>query len=405
MKNIQSNSDKQLDLKTVFNWIFIYLVLLSPSVFLGPPQGKVFDLPEFYASARMILAGQGGQIYSPEAIRVVEQQFFAGQAGQVFYIPPPAAWLVSPLGLFNPIACNIFWPLILILAVCGSLFLLQRSYNLSNRTMLWAAVALVYSGPEWESIRHGQLAPLLLLALCLALYFEKKNKTVLCAAALSLLLLKPQYLLPLFVFLLGAGRLKLVLYLVLDSVILAASSLIVLGKNCYIEYYNLLHYSAIHREWMKPEVGPTIRGQLLRFFPTADAQVLILSSILTAAFLLLCFWMGRHWQKHKNLFELGLLSVLPGSMLTALHCHNYDLLLLLPTCFVLCQCWRIKTFQPLVCKSFLSLLLFMLPIYSWIHYYYLLRGGIINPLFFSLVVFSWCCAIAAIKLVKENGAG
>lgn len=78
---------------------------------------------------------------------------------------------------------------------------------------------------------------------------------------------------------------------------------------------------------------------------------------------------------------------MPIGLFTALHCHNYDLLLLLPTIVVFmfgASTKNIPSKRKLV--WLLPLVPLIMPIYNKVHYEYLLVGAPINLLFIDLSI-------------------
>ncbi|HEY9713405.1 MAG TPA: hypothetical protein V6C72_08035, partial [Chroococcales cyanobacterium] len=63
--------------------------------------GEISDLPEYYAPARMVLSGQGRDIYDLDKLGKVEQQIFPVMKDRVIglYIPPQGMVMLVPLAL------------------------------------------------------------------------------------------------------------------------------------------------------------------------------------------------------------------------------------------------------------------------------------------------------------------
>ena len=383
----------------LFTCFFILLVLSIPAYFLSPANFELMDLPEFYTPAKMILSGHGSSIYDVPSLKAAEKALFPWMKAEsiVLYLPPFAVpWLV-PSGFVPEAAIGPVWWLSLLISTVGALALLRNCFGLSERALLWTGTILSAFGPEWESIKHGQLAPFLLLSLSLAIWALKRDHPRLCAGAFSFLLLKPHLLLPFLAYLTGARRYRPILYLALPAALLIGLSLLMVGPAGYKDYQALMSYSFVHRQWMAPEAGPTIRGQLLRFLGDQDALVLNVSSTVSALTLVALFAAGRRLSASEQWLEKGVIMSVPLALVTALHCHNYDLLLLLPPFIALTG----STFiQKLPRLALLSLILpgtiFMMPFYNKIHYEYLLTGGKLNPFF--LVLAGFCIFTLALSL-------
>jgi Glycosyltransferase family 87 len=310
--------------------------------------------------------------------------------------------LLAPLGFLPPSVADIVWFIFLIACVFVSIIVLKKTLGLQHKHVMRITGLLCLSGPEWEAIRHGQLTPPLLLSLCLALLSFSRTSSVLnapklkqkffdqsaaSALALTPLLLKPQLAIPVIVFLIGAARYKVIALLAALGALLNVVSLAVFGSSTFTAYFELLKRVKENRVWQAPEVTPTIRGQLLRFFPDADSAVM-LASVAALCIAMICVYLiGRKFRKSPYWYEYLALGALPIGLFTALHCHNYDLLLLLPTIavFVFGASTRDLSSKRKM-AWLLAIVLFIMPIYNKVHYEYLLVGAPVNLLFIDLGV-------------------
>lgn len=384
----------------LFSYTFILIVLAIPAYLLSPANFELMDLPEFYTPPRMILSGQGSSIYNVQVLKAAEKSFFPWMKAEsvVLYLPPFAVPWLLPAGFVPLAAIGPVWWLALLASVVGSLALLKNCFQLSDRAVLWTGTLLSAFGPQWESMKHGQLAPFLLLSLCAVIWSLKHDRAKLAALALSFLLIKPHLLIPLLAYLAGGGRFRPVLYLAVPAGILLLLSFFMVGPAGYSQYSALMSYSLAHREWMVPEVGPTLRGQLLRFAPACDALVMTVSS---AVFLLTCcalFLLGRRFRQRADWLDLGIMVAMPLALVTSLHCHNYDLLLLLPSLAAFARSGLIGNLPRWLSYCLLACGgIFFMPFYNKIHYEYLLAGGVINPFFLILSGFAILLATLAIR--------
>jgi hypothetical protein len=90
---------------------------------------------------------------------------------------------------------------------------------------------------------------------------------------------------------------------------------------------------------------------------------------------------------------------MPLGLISALHSHLYDLLLLTPIVVLLAKNFaKIQRVRSLAYLACLSGIPFLVPIYASIHYDYLLKGAKINPLFLSLLLLS----VAVIPVMTAN---
>ncbi|MBI4534186.1 MAG: DUF2029 domain-containing protein [Candidatus Melainabacteria bacterium] len=376
---------------TVIPILFALLAPILPLVLVLSSQawfGKISDLPEYYAASRMMLEGQGALIYKLDNLGAVQHMLYPSMAERIvgLYIPPIALPWLLPLGWLEPAIAPIVWMLVQIVAVAASLLILRKIFALSSKAVLWLWAVLSISGPLYESLRIGQLAPLLLLGFSLAIMALKNNRPFLGSLALSALLLKPQELAPFLVYLVGARRYKVISYLIVLTVGLCGASLLLIGVDGYKNYLDLLSSSVANTLWMQSELSATVRGQLLRFFPEQKVLVTQISSVILVGVLALIFCLGRRESCKVRWLEVGLATAFPLGLITSLHCHDYDLLLLAPSIVALVKGGLVKNPHPwLACVGLAGTTLFLLPLYVVIHYQYLLQGGLINPLFWLLV--------------------
>jgi hypothetical protein len=383
-------------------YFFSLLLLTVVGYLLSAPHLALKDMPEFYAPGRLLLAGTPADIYKPEVFQPLVRSLFPEHEAPILYIPPYGLPLLAPFGFLPPSLADIFWFVFLISCVFASVIVLKKTLGLQHKHVMRISGLLCLSGPEWEAIRHGQLTPPLLLSLCYGLLVfsrtrspvgaaevEQKffDRSALAALALTPLLLKPQLAIPVIVYLAGAARYKVIAWLAAFGALLNVVSLVVFGSNTFVAYFDLLKRVKENRVWQVPEVTPTIRGQLLRLFPDADFTVMLISLSALAAAMICIYVIGRKYKRSTFWYEYLALGAMPIGLVTALHCHNYDLLLLLPT-IVVFMFGASTTNVPNKRKLtwLLPLVPLIMPIYNKVHYEYLLVGAPINLLFIDLSI-------------------
>ncbi|MBS1955938.1 MAG: DUF2029 domain-containing protein [Cyanobacteria bacterium SZAS-4] len=402
MNGSESAPRKPDKLEIALPYCFSLLLLVVVGVLLSAPHLALKDMPEFYAPGRLMFSGTIADVYKPEVYQPLVRQLFPDHEAPILYIPPYGLPLLLPLGCFPPALADYAWFAFLILCSFGSVVVLKLTLKLQHKYVMRIAGLLCLSGPEWEAIRNGQLAPILLLSLCGGLFFFKrdlaqsasakligkfKDNDIFAALALTPLLTKPQLAIPVLVYLLGAGQYQVLLFVIAFGVVLNAVALIMFGSNTYAAYFALLQRVQENRVWQVPEVTPTIRGQLLRFFPTADSAVMLVSGVALCVGMICVFLIARKYRKSSTWWEYLALGAIPTGLLTALHCHNYDLLLLLPSIVVFmfgASTAAISNKRKLL--WLLPLVPLMMPVYNKVHYEYLLVGGSVNLLFLDLAV-------------------
>jgi hypothetical protein len=353
-----------------------------------PAFGVVNDLPQYYAAASLLAHGHAADVYNLPALFAQEKADFPQLTrGIGVFLPPPAIPLLLPLLVMSPAIAAYAWYAVLGMALCASLWLTARYFSLDRQQTLWLFGITFLSGPAVEALRVGQLAPLMLLCLvacmCLA-----QQRPILSGVCLAGLVFKPQQLFPVLVSLAGASRGK----------VLAAAMILLLGlfvlSHLLFGQAGFGNYTAVVADpanlpLMQPQLNPTVRGQMLRIFgvsspvPNAVAAIFLILSVLAI------FLAGRKTGGRADWLMLTLSVAMPLGLVTSLHCHDYDLILLIPgvVALVKSQLW----FEwPAWAKGLVMVGVapYLIPFYSDIHYGYLLRGGVVNIHFWLLLVYA-----------------
>lgn len=404
MASSGQGDDKRQRFRVAIAWLAAICSLTVPVIVL-PIAVMTFavvnDLPEYYAGASLVAAGKGEAIYQLGMLAAEEQRIFPAMGDRIvgLFIPPFAVPLLMPLLLIPPLAAPVVWTTFLVGCVAAACATLRKTFQLSRVATLWLVAVLCLSGPLYEALRIGQLAPLLLLALCAATYHLQKRNDTVAGLWLAILLLKPQELLPLALYLAAGRKWKVIIALGLSALLLCAISLIWPGIEAWKSYSVLISDVENNTRFMQPELSSTLRGQLLRFnsIPAGTTNLISLAGLsISLLFIAGCGYKLRgDWR--------GLLFIaLPLGLVFALHCHDYDLLLLTP-CIVSLTRYAPASKIPALLQlaGILSAGLFMLPFYIPIHYQHLLKGGLINPQFIVLLV--WAAALAFFTLKTLPG--
>ncbi len=350
-------------------------------------SGCISDFPEYYASARLILEGKGAFVYSLPELGRVQQELFPNLNGRVIglYVYPFSLPFLLLLGLLPLQAAPAVWTVLIIIAFSGSIVVLGRTFHLTQTQVLLLYAFSWLFGPLYEAIRIGQLSPFLLLFFAGGIAALKSERWLVAALMLSCLLLKLQELLPFIAFLAGARRYRVLCYFVCLALFCFLISLLMLGFHGYENYYRLIMDAGANSTGMQPELNPTFRGQLLRLFPHFASLVSLVAAVVFAVALVFCFCLGRRMSGSKKWLEPALIGAMPLGLVTTIHMHDYDLLLLLPGIVALISSGLLSRICSLQRITILMLApAFFLPAYSIIHYSYMLQGGVVNPLFVML---------------------
>ncbi|MDX2107969.1 MAG: glycosyltransferase family 87 protein [Candidatus Melainabacteria bacterium] len=369
----------------------------------APTALKVSDGPQYYGISRMLADGKGPRVYAqPDYSEVTAECFpeLKGRKRETFLAPFSLPWL-WPLHL---VPANIFiavWTVFLGLALLASLLILAKTFNLQIGQTAWFCAFLFLSGSTYESLRIGQLAPLLILSFSSALFFARKEKWWLVGIALSLLILKPQELLPIAVALVAGGRWKWIPAFATCGLILLGLSYLMIGAEGYAGYSEIMRDIYNNNNSLHTELAPTIRGQLLLLFPQMVGPITTITTVINFAGIALIALFSRKLKDSPHWMDYTFFAALPFACVTALYWHSYDLLLLMPVFAIAMKnslqkeipIWLLLTLLPLVA-------IFILPTYILVHYNYLLAGSKFNPFFLAMLVFTVVCSYIAIKMKK-----
>lgn len=381
-------------------WLGFFLV--------QPFDGTKSDFPQYYTPARLIMTGHGADIYNIQKVTELEHQCFPSMGERVLpiYLPPPSqAWFL-PLGLLPPNTGAVVWRVLQALSLTASLFLLKSAFQLSRKAFFWMVAVLCASGPAWAAVQIEQVSLLLLLALSSAIWGFKKDKPWVVAIALSFLMLKPQEGIPLLIFLAGTRRYKLLGMTIGMLFILSVVVSFLIGFQSVIDYVTFAYSSVENSGFNQSELGPTIRGQLLRLVPNSKTLIAAISVVIFLATSVFLFLSGRRFAQHKSWLEAGLLIAVPLGLVTCFHLHSYDLTLLAPVVVVLMAGPLESIMPPLaLLTGFLLLGTLMIPFYIFIHHNFLLEGHwVFNPHFFALLIFAAGSALLAYRYSDKLSA-
>ncbi len=351
-----------------------------------PAFGGISDLPEYYAPAKLIFEGKGALGYTLEGMAEAQHRFFPSMAGRFvpLFVPPQGLALLSPIALIPPEIIRYLWKALLAACLAASIVVLKKTFKLGYKQTCYLIAAITLSDAAYNSIRIDQLAPLLLLSYVASIYCFEKKQQVGAGLWLALIVLKPQQFLPFLAYLAGTKRIKPLLACVGVFLALSIIAFVQMGQTGLANYAALVSAPS-SLPYMQPELTPTIRGQLLRLFPAAAASIFTATSAVYLATIGLAAFAGWKFRNRNNALLLGVLGIMPLALVTSMHCHTYDLLLLVPT-IILIYSDAIMPFGP-VWKLAILLggIVFVLPLSIEIQYDYLLKGGQFNPWFFLLL--------------------
>ncbi len=351
-----------------------------------PAFGGISDLPEYYAPAKLIFEGKGAEGYTLAGLAEAQHRLFPSMGGRVvpLFVPPQGLALLSPIAFFPPDVIRYVWKAMLGISLGVSICLLRKTFNLKYKQTCYLIAAVALSDAAYNSLRIDQLAPILLLSYISTIRCLEKKQDIGAGLWLSLIVLKPQQFLPFLAYLAGTKRFKPLFVCLGVCVVLSIVAFVQMGQSGLANYAALVSAPS-SLPYMQPELTPTFRGQLMRLFPAAAPSIFTITSALYLATIAFALFVGWKFHDKQNSVLLGVLAVMPLALVTSLHCHTYDLLLLVPTIILMFNDSVIKFGQVWKLTVLLGAIIFVLPVSIEIQYDYLLKGGQFNPWFFLLV--------------------
>lgn len=351
------------------------------------------DLPEYYVAAQLAVQGKGPLIYNAQEFYAWQDKFFPGGGhGVLLFIPPPGVIWLLPLALVSASAAPLAWTIFLELVLMAALILLMRFFRLNfiDSLILWCFT--FFSGAAFDAVRIGQIAPLLLLAFTFLLIGLTEGSAIAAGVAFSFFMCKPQQIVPFVLYILGNKKFLPVLIAGGITILFAIGSFFLLGTETYQNYLQLIA-DPNSIKIMQPELNPTIKGQLARMMGVNNLAVKLAGEICFALSSVLIFLLARKQNGKEGWLKIGLLGAVPLGLVTSIHCHHYDLLLLIPSIIVSLQLSKEDSIQ-IRNRAIIKVLAitiavtFLIPIYMPMRYDYLIKGGVWDPTSFILASFA-----------------
>ncbi len=318
-------------------YIIFAFVLLTVPCMLWKMQPNYFiistDLPAYYAAAKLMTSGRAAQVYDPKAVRQEALIYFPDIPAKkefLFVAEPP---LVMPafaiFSFLTPLEAKILSEAVGITATLLALFLLADllQFSLKDTTTLILLTAFVV--PYWSVIRIHKPTPILLLGLCLTLYFLKKNKNKAASLSSILCFIKPQVFLPFLAFAAGARQFKYIFATAGVGLALALCSLAMFGVDGWSAYIKLLLKMSSEPLIVGVTDMPTLKGLLYRL--AIDPGIAnSISSLGFAATLCFLLWFGNKFVAHRQWWLPAVAASSIIGLITGIHAHLYDFVMIIP---------------------------------------------------------------------------
>lgn len=203
------------------------------------------DFATLYAAGRAVGSGNAGALLDPALLVATEQASlghqFAGGNGLAYLNPPFFAALLAPLSWLPFDRAFQLWTvgaLALILMTCGLLW--KNAVPLGFRWRATLIAGLLSSFPLAFSLRLGQFSVLLMTSWLAAYLYLRRGHDRRAGLALAPLLVKPELLIPVTVFLIWKRRFRVMQTLLPVTLAATAASLLILGPSGLINYPRFL---------------------------------------------------------------------------------------------------------------------------------------------------------------------
>jgi hypothetical protein len=228
------------------------------------------DFSAFYTGWRMVLDGRGADLYDFERqaeyqARLLPQR---GEPGALLpYVYPPHFILFAPLAYLPLPAAFYAWTALQVgLLALALRWLGEDARGWGPEASAPAMTALLAFQPVFLTFQLGQQALLSLVAIYGLARALRDDRSLAAGAWLALASLKPQFALLPAVFLIGAGRWRVLLYAGGLFAGWAAAAMAVLGRHCWPDFLGLTSFHA--RQFDTFGVFP-LRGHNLKMVFTA----------------------------------------------------------------------------------------------------------------------------------------
>lgn len=399
--------------------------------------GTVSDFPEYYCAGKLAVAGKAPDAYNIIEMAKCQHQLFATTGERVvgFYMPPPALLLMAPFSLLSPFPSACIWILLQVSCLVGSIVLLRKLCPASDTYYGWLVLCLNLSGPLYEALRLGQPVGLFLLSVVISFYFLQKQSYPSSGIALAPLAMKPQLALPILLIFIALRKFRTAAWSIGTIAITYVCSLLLFSWDSFASYTQFAakgidgSINAISGG-MATYLNPTFRGQLLRLTSTSFANSVSIA-ILGMSIALTYFSVKRgataasvydsspgqtkaggtelvqdaESQLPKS-FWYALAIALPLGLISSLHCHDYDLLLLIPALTsassldAQLDSFSKRVIKPRRLAAVLLVTIYSLPVFIYFHYSWLLeQKNTLNPFFLIMLLY---CSVSIWSCTKES---
>jgi hypothetical protein len=330
-----------------------------------PARAKGSDFPEFYAAARMVIEGQGHQLYDPAA----QEEFqirYAGRIGTYFIHPPFETLIYLPFAFFPLSTAYALWSwfnggLLVVLAVVLS----RRVLRIPTWPVVLALLFL--SPPVLLNFFEGQDALLLLLAVTAAILALKGKNDIAAGYFLACGLFKFHLIIALAVLVFCLRRVRTMIAFTAVAVATVLLSIGICGSMVFASYSQLLmHISGMPLAAIHPAQMANLRGLIAMCGLQGTGGFVVTFFLSLATVLLPVFLVGGRMPRMSPQFDLMVAAILLAAPLVSYHISPHDFtLLLLPFALVVRHLFDSKDIPTWlrICTIAIGAVLFLPPLH------------------------------------------
>lgn len=329
--------------------VLFYLAAVLFIVFVFVPSVKSVntDYPNYYVSSNMLLDGKDLK-NAYDNVEFNRQLLLYGIEGQIVSFmpyPPVNAVLFLPIAKLEPLDAKLIWNIFNIILLLACIFVLWKMTNFDYYTIgiifFLSAFALI------NNFMFGQAYLLVLLCLCLSVYFMIRDNNILSALFMALSIVLKFYTV-FFIFLfIFKKRLKLLFYTLVLGLLLYIPVILITGYDVNLFYYSKLIFR-LSDGWVGTAYAVeyqsfiTLLHKLFNFEPVLNPHPVINSMVMFYIFkyLFVCGILSAslsYLRKTKENIKLEISLFCIISMLFLPLNASYQFVILIPAIVFLCE--------------------------------------------------------------------
>jgi Glycosyltransferase family 87 len=308
-----------------------------------PRMKNGIDFPAFYCAARMVLSGDGAQLYNLEAEQRYQAQY-TGRVGVIFNHPSFETLLYGVVGWLPYSRAYLAWTVISTGLIAASMFLLNRAAGILDDPGPLMMLPFVYA-PVALDLFQGHDVAVLLLVYAVVYSALRRNRFFLAGGVLAIGLFKPHLVLPfLLIFFLARRSWKFLGGFAIVAILLALISIAICGWQTMVGYPSyVLSLRNVRLAGYYPAAMANLRGLLSLVIANSSwrAAVLIAGSIMLV-WIAVSSWsrfnepsramfdaVGPPQAASKTAFDLAFSNAIVVTLLVSYHLSPHDATLLL----------------------------------------------------------------------------